>query len=128
MFVVLNNFNHFQLEYVRVWLKKKSSATMKIFQNNQRYFATLGINRTLTMRAYPLNLKLSIGFSFLGLSIISMLVYGFKEAKTFTEYTQCVYYCSIMSLIMFSLMTLTFNVEAYYDYINGMDAFINTGK
>lgn len=101
---------------------------MKAFDNTQAIFAVLGIGPNLATQAYPFNLKLFTGILALAIGTTSVLLYAFKEAKTLSEYTQSMYFCSLVALIMFVLQTLALKVKTTYEYISGVNEVINTSK
>lgn len=103
----------------------ENSQQMKAFENTQKNFIAFGVAPNLATQAYPFNLNVLIAFLTLDLTIISMLVYAINEAKTFSEYTQSIYFCTLIILITFSLVTMTLKVETLYEYIKAMGATIN---
>lgn len=102
------------------------SPNHKVFQLTQKYFATAGIVPNLAIQPYPLNGKISIGFLLLGSSLICNFKYTFYEARTFVEYTQSIYMCSIAALIIFALVIIILKVEKLFEFINGCEKLINT--
>lgn len=108
--------------------QQKEFQKIKAFQNLEQKFAFIGIGPNLATQTYPLNIKIFMGILLLGSAIISTLVYATKEAKTLAEYTQSLFVCSILILIMFMLLTIILNVKTFYEYIIDLNAVINTSK
>lgn len=100
----------------------------KIFQIVLKNFATIGIEPKLIAQPNPLNVRILMGFGFLGLSIICIFKYFFYEAKTFIEYTQTAYMGSAAVLLISALLILILNVESLFKLINDCENLVNLSK
>lgn len=101
---------------------------LKIFQLCQKHFATIGISPNLVMQAYPINVKIFMAFVMNHVTIISNLVYVVREAKTFAEFTQSIYFISMALLIIFALMIIILKVDKLFELIENFDRMVNTSK
>lgn len=101
---------------------------MKIFQEIQKNFATLGISPGLSIQPYPLNGKILMEFLILHLALICGFRFTFYEAKTFAEYTQSTYMGAAVALCILCLLIIILNAKNMFKYINGVENIANTGE
>lgn len=101
---------------------------IKIFQEVRKKFANVGIYQDLALQAYPFNGKILIGFLIVSLVTLSSFKFIFHGAKSFIEYTQCSYTCSLCVLIFFILITLVFEVDSLFRLMNGFENLVNTSE
>lgn len=104
------------------------SPRIKISQLTQKNLAIIGICPELVMQSYPLDQKILMGLSALGLTIISILKFFFYEARTFYEYTQSSYIGSVAILMFFCLFIAAFEIEKLFDLINDYENHVNASE
>lgn len=103
-------------------------AKIKIFHLIRKNFATAGISPELVSQTFPINWKIFMGFSSLMVGIYAVCVYIFNDAKTFVEYTQSIYICS-MAILIFAALTITLlNVKKLFNFIEFYDRIAKTGE
>lgn len=107
---------------------KRRASKIKVFQLAREKFAILGIIPELAVQPYPLNRKILLGFSILGLSSGCIFEFTFYEAKTFIEYTQSSYMGSYMVTIIFALFIITFKMEKIFELFDDCENLINTSE
>lgn len=101
---------------------------MKILQNSQKYFATLGIGSEQIKRQSLLNGKILIGFILLGYSLTGNSIYLIFEATSFDEYIECI--CSIVGIVVIStcFVTMVFGLTTLLDCIDDIESLIGTSE
>lgn len=107
---------------------KSQLPKMHSFQLTQKNFAMAGIHRSLVTQAYPINLKISLGFVILNAGAIFTLIFTFFDAKTFAEYTQTIYLFSLVALIIFALLIVVFKVDKLFEFIDTCIGIVNTSE
>lgn len=99
---------------------------MKICQTVQQNLSTIGISPNSDFSAF--NVKISIGLLLLGSCTVSMLIYIFYEAKTFFQYTQSIYVCSVFILTILTLIIMVLHSSKMLQIIDGWESLANTSK
>ena len=105
---------------------KNSIAKWKVLQLTQKNLAIAGIDRDLAAQSYPFNAKIVFSSLTIGLAIVFGLIYVFYEAKTFVEYTQCIFMSSVAGICSFALLILILKVKKLFGFIDGCDGIANT--
>lgn len=101
----------------------------KAFEFTMKKCAALGIRPNLTTQAYPLNVKIFMGFLILGCASACTVVYTIHDAAyTFVEYVQSTFAFTIAILFILTLLNIILQIEKMFEYINGCDALINCSK
>lgn len=108
--------------------KPKSLPKLKVFELIQRSFATVGIAPILVDQSYPLNGRILFGFLLLDSGICITVKFIIYEAKTFAEYTQCIYGCSMGAIIIISLLILILKVKKLFEFVSDCDGLVNTSE
>lgn len=101
---------------------------LKAFQTIQKSFAIAGFDRNLVTQSVPLNGKILLCFSLLGLGITFICVYTFNNAESFSEYTQSIYMTTAGILVSSTLIVLILKVKNVFEFINHFDSIINTSE
>lgn len=108
-------------------LKRRSQVPeMHAFTWTQWKFSIVGISPSIVSR--PFNWKILCGFLVLSVSIFCQLVYIFKDANTFAEYTQSIYIGSLILVIFAAMIILIVKRVTLYEFINCVDKILNTSK
>lgn len=116
------------MEYHGQTKSKSQMRKLKIFQLNQKNFAAIGLNSAVVAQQYAFNEKLLLGILILIFSGTCNLMYTVCEAKTFSEYTQSIYMCSLTTLISLVLLIVIFNVKKLFGFVNDCENFANTSE
>lgn len=98
----------------------------KPFQLVETNCAYIGIS--LNSVAQPFNWKILLGFLVLSVTIVCQLVYFFNDARTYAEYTQSIYTCSLVSATFLTMLILILKRATLCEFIKHLDETINTGK
>lgn len=101
---------------------------MKLFQTPRKYFSNLGIDPTLVDQTYPINRQVAAGFVMNISALLSFAIFMTYEAKTFLEFSQSIYFCSVILLILFVLAMLAIRVELLFKFIDNFENAIYTSK
>lgn len=101
---------------------------VKAFRLVRKKFATAGICPELVTQSYPINGRILFGFLTLGFTFSCQLVFISNDAQTFAEYTQSIYLCSLSTLITLAVTILILKTATMYEFMNGVDETLNTGK
>lgn len=99
-----------------------------VFQAFQKNFAIVGINSNVAKQSYPFNVKILLGILLLGSAIVCNLLYVIYKAKTFAEYTQTIYICSVSCLILSALIITILKMKKLFEFIDYTDELANTSK
>lgn len=108
--------------------QQKSKRKLRAFHQIQKNFADLGIQPNSANQTGPMNAKVFAGLLVLVLGIIFMLVFIFNEAKTFNDYIQSSYTCSLATFAVFVLVILILKVGELFEFFKTVDSIINTSK
>lgn len=100
----------------------------KVFEIPLKNLAIVGIRPNLAMQPYPFNAKIFMGFLALGCAIYCTCVYTIYDAKSFAEYTQSIYVCSLLALIVLILLAIIPNAEKMFELIDACDQLVNTSQ
>lgn len=106
-------------------MPENSQPKLKVFQTTQKNFAMMGISRKLATQAYPLNVRILMGFLILYSLAIFNLIYTIYYAKTFAEYTQSVYVFSLGALIILALFIVILKVNKLFELIDNCNSIVN---
>lgn len=106
----------------------ENSKDMKIFQAFQRNFAIVGITQTVAKQRCPVNVKIFLGILLLGSAILCNLLFVIYEAKTFAEYTQTLYICSVSCLTLSALIITILKMKKMFEFINDGNGVVNTSE
>lgn len=101
---------------------------MKVFQTTQKNFVAAGINSNLVLQSIPLNARIFMGLSMLGLNIICNLLYTFYDAKTFAEYTGSIFMTAAAALILLILLIIVLVMEKLFTLIDNCENIVNTSE
>lgn len=107
---------------------QKPPSKMKAFKTIRKNFAMAGISPKLATQSYPLNGKIRMHFLILGSAFTLTSMYISNIAETFSEYTQSIYFATVVLLYIFSLVILILSVDKLFDLINCFDCMINASK
>lgn len=107
---------------------KQEQRKLRAYQVTLKSLALVGIDSNLMLQSYPINVKMVMGYLLVFVGIVLMLVFIFNESKTFAEYTQAVYMCSLSALIVFALIILSAKVHNLFQFIKNMDDVINSSE
>lgn len=107
---------------------KPKPPKLKVFEITQEYFATMDITLRLADQSYPFNWTISFGLLMLISAICCTSAFAIYDAKTFTDYTQSAYSCSLVAIITFGLLAFVFKVDKLYGVINGHGDLVNTSE
>lgn len=107
---------------------KPKSPKILVYRTIQKTFAVAGVTPKLVTQAYPLNVKVVMGFILLNLMAIFNLIFTLCYAKTFAEYTQSIYVFSLVDLIIFALLIVIFKVEDLFKYVDTCCDIVNTSE
>lgn len=108
--------------------KQSKPPTIKIFRLSQKYFAILGICSTLMVQPYPFNREISTTYLALGSGLICDYIFIRHEAKSFWEYIQSIYLCSISILASAVFSLIAFRASLLFEYIANIGSVLNFGK
>lgn len=101
---------------------------IQILELTQKNFAAIGIAPDLVHQSYPFNRKIFWGFLVLILSLSCNSMYAFREAKTFSEYTQSTHMLSMAVLFALILVVLLLSATQLFNIIDGLENLANTSK
>lgn len=101
---------------------------LKAFEVIQKNLATAGITSFLADQSYPLNWPISFGFLMLSSGIYNLSIFIIYDAETFPEYTQAVYGCSLVTLIILALLIFILNVAKLFEFISSTNDLVNTSE
>lgn len=107
---------------------KSQLSKAKGFEITLEWLAALGISPALPTQAYPSNGRILVGFLILGCATTCTFVFILNDAKTFIEYTQTTFACSLMTLGFFALVTLTLKSNNLFEWINECDELADTSE
>lgn len=107
---------------------KPKQPKMLVFQAIQKTFAVAGITRKLVTQAYPLNVKIVMGFLLLNTGATINLIYTVWYADTFAEYTQSIYVFSLVELLVFALLIVIFKVDELFKFVDTCNGIVNTSE
>lgn len=105
---------------------KSQPSSLRMYQLNQKHFAAAGIHPNLVTQQYPFNCKILLGFLILIISVVWNLMFSFRGAKTFAEYTQSTYMWSLGTLIILVLVNILLNLKKLFNFINEYENLANT--
>lgn len=100
----------------------------KPFEILLKHFGALGIGPNLTKQAYPLNVKILMGFFVLCFAISGLVIFIFYDANTFIEYVQSIYICTFNTLIFSTLLIIILKVDQLFEVINDWEKLVNTSE
>lgn len=103
----------------------KQKIPLKVFQMTQSNFATAGIDPGLINKSFPINGKIFMDFLIIGSAINCTLVYVSRDANTFPEYTQSIYFGSLATLIFLTLMIIIHKMEQLFKFIDSCECLVN---
>ena len=106
----------------------KKIQKIKIFQIIQKNFATIGIGPNSAMQLRVFNGKILFTSLTLASFILSNLVYFFKDAETFTEYTQTIYLGSGGILVTLAFIIILLHLNELFKIINDCECLVNTSE
>lgn len=101
---------------------------MQVFQTIQKNFAIAGITPDLVNQAYPLNVKILMGFLSLNSGAYFNLAFTLYYADTFAEYTQSIYVFSLVDLIIFALLIVVLQVDKLFKFVNTCCDIVNSSQ
>lgn len=107
---------------------KSQTLKLKVFHVIQKNFAAVGFSSNLVTQQYPFNKKIFMGILILSTSVICNLMYIFREAKTFAEYNQSIYMCSLAAAIIFASVIILLNVKKLFNLIKVCENVANTSS
>lgn len=107
---------------------KSKLPKIKIFQRSQKYFETLGINPGLMIQLFPFNQKIVFKYLVYGCQLASNVAFALHEVKSFWEYIQSIFLCSISIFAATILSILIFRVDILFQYIASFENIVNTGE
>lgn len=99
-----------------------------VFQTIQKNFAVAGITPDLVNQAYPLNVKILMGFLLLNAGACFNLIFTLHYAVTFAEYTQSIYVFSLVDLIIFALLIVIMKVDELFKFVDTCYNIVNTSE
>lgn len=107
---------------------KFNSEKLKTFEVIQKNLATAGITPSLADQPYPFNWPILLGFLLLGSGICYSSAFIIYDDGTFAEYTQAVYVCSALALIILALLIFILNVAKLFEFIRSTDDLVRTSE
>ena len=122
-----NRFDEIGLNFKSITIEMDNSNRTKldssmpklmIFKLIQKNFKVVGIESSLVEQKYPFNRKILVGFLMVSISFLWNVMSTLYEAKTFVEYTQLIYMCSLAALIILALAIVLFNVVKMFSLID----------
>lgn len=96
---------------------------IKIFHTIKKDLSVIGI-----IERRPMNANILLSSLMLASAIAIELIYIFKEAETFFQYTQSIYMCSAFILAFSSLMIMVLHLNELFKIINDFECVANTSK
>lgn len=105
---------------------KSQLPKMKVFQLTLDNFALAGIVPSLAIQSCPLNGKILLIFSIIGLSMFCNFKFTFYGAKTFVEYTQSIYMGSMATIVFFVQLILILKLKNLFKLTNDCESIANT--
>lgn len=98
---------------------------MKLFQECQKNFATLGINSNQQM---CINGRMLITYLVLGLGLIGFVVYLFFEANTFQEYSNIAYTATSMTVALTVFTNIVSKTAALFKLIHNFEEVLEKSE
>lgn len=107
---------------------KSQSSKLRAFEKIKRNLATAGFTPSLSDQPCLLNKTILSGFLMMLAVIYCTCEFIIHDAKTFSEYTQSVFTCSLATLIFLVLIIFVVKVKKLFGFITVVDEMINTSE
>lgn len=107
---------------------KSDFPKLKILQNPQKYFAILGINSNALVQQHTFNRRILTSYFVFGLQFISEFTFVFHESKTFWEYIQSTYFCSVSVMCTAIFSILVIRASLLFKDIAKIESVLISGK
>lgn len=109
-------------------IPQSKSSKLKAFKTVQANFAQAGISPKLVHEPYSCNAKILLGFLFLSMSTTSLFVHIWNNDEVFSELIQSICMGSTGIFIILTLIVLVRNVDELFEFINRVEALLNTSE
>lgn len=118
----------FELNWKILMEDSKENSTLpdrnpfRMVRNN---FATIGIHPNVAMQSNRFNGKILLGFLIFGTTLTSVWMYTYCVAETFSDYNECIYLGTLITLMTFEWSNIILKMEKMFKL---MDEFGNLSK
>ena len=97
---------------------------MKIFQSTVKFLTAVGI----TQKSRPLNARSFMALTAIGITVILICAFFFLEAKTFKEYTDSIYMCSVTIALFSTFSFAIWKKENIFLFIEGWEKIVEKSE
>ena len=100
---------------------------MKLFQVIQKKFTTLGINRSESSQKWLFNERIILLFVIFAYACTTSIIFLYKEAKTFGEYTININVTITLVSISFVFTIAAINIQNIFKFFDDFERIIDRG-
>lgn len=100
----------------------------RVFEIIQKNLATAGITPKLLNQPYPLNGTILFILLSLSSAMYFTSVFIVRYAETIADYTQSIYTCTLLTIIILALLIFMAKAKQLFEYIDSSNDMANTSK
>lgn len=101
---------------------------MEILQTSLKCFSTLGISPKQSKQEFYFNHKILLGFSLLGSSLVTHVLYLIYVAQSFDKYIESICATIAMVVVITCFVSVVFGMSILFESIDSIETLLATSE